>query len=158
MLLLGRRERTVKYNLSTNQALSVQSGVVFFFFCISFSKLWQLLFFCLFSVAVSGNGKYIVPYHFMLYKRVTYTFHFKCGFFNENIVMSVHAKQVHINMRLHLSHINIHAWIHISTQSQFSDHLCDGWWMQWINFICEGSDKSCIFGFFFSPTIFALRC
>jgi len=40
---------------------------------------------------------------------VTYTFHFKCGFFNENIVMSVHAKQMHINMRLHLSHINIHA-------------------------------------------------
>ena len=43
--------------------------------------------------------------------------------------MSVHAKQMHINMRLHLSHINIHAWIHIPTQSQFSDHLCDGWWI-----------------------------
>lgn len=132
-------------------------------FYIAFSKLWQLHFFCLFSVAVSRNGKYIVLYRCILFffKKVTYTFHFKCGFFNENIVMSVHAKQVHINMRLHLSHINIHAWIHISTQSQFSDHLCDGWWMQWINFICEGSDKSCIFegGFFFSSsTIFALRC
>lgn len=92
----------------------------------------------------------------LCFKKVTYTFHFKCGFFNENIVMSVHAKQMHINMRLHLSHINIHAWIHISTQSQFSDHLCDGWWMQWINFICEGSDKSCIFCF--SPTISPLRC
>lgn len=76
-------------------------------------------------------------------------FLFQCSFFNGNIVMSVHAKQMHINMRLHLSRINIHAWIHIPTQSQFSDHLCDGWWMQWINFICEGSDKSCIFGFFF---------
>lgn len=83
-------------------------------------------------------------------------FLFKCSFLNENSVMSVHAKQMHINMRLHLSHINIHAWIHIPTQSQFSDHLCDGWWMQWINFICEGSDKSCIFSF--SPTIFPLRC
>lgn len=45
----------------------------------------------------------------LCFKKVTYTFHFKCGFFNENIVMSVHAKQMHINMRLHLSHINIHA-------------------------------------------------
>lgn len=36
-------------------------------------------------------------------------FLFKCSFHNENSVMSVHAKQMHINMRLHLSHINIHA-------------------------------------------------
>lgn len=36
-------------------------------------------------------------------------FLYKCSFFNENIVMSVHAKQMHINMRLHLSPINIHA-------------------------------------------------
>lgn len=107
------------------------------------------------------NSSFLKPTNIFYYTILCFVkgdlyFLFKCSFFNENIVMSVHAKQMHINMRLHLSHINIHAWIHIPTQSQFSDHLCDGWWMQWINFICEGSDKSCIFSF--SPTIFPLRC
>lgn len=35
-------------------------------------------------------------------------------------------KAKNMNMRLHLSPINMHAWIHISTQCQFSGHLWDG--------------------------------
>lgn len=40
-----------------------------------------------------------------------------------------------LNMRLHLSAINMHAWIHSPMQSQFSGHLGDGWWGQWIFFM-----------------------
>lgn len=62
----------------------------------------------------------------------------------DGIIISGREKWEDINMRLHLPHINIHAWIHISTQSQFSGHLGYGWWRRWIHFILRGSDTSWI--------------
>lgn len=112
LCLLGRRavegRMVVKYNLCSNR-FSVPT--IFTLHSANYGSYFSFVCFLLLFQEMVNTLYYTVVcccFCFFL-KKVTYTFHFKCGFFNENIVMSVHAKQVHINMRLHLSHINIHA-------------------------------------------------